>query len=348
MNDSTNRTGQNHVIVTGGAGYIGSHTCKAVAQRGYVPVTVDNLSRGHAWAVKWGPLEKVDLRDGAALQRIFHAYRPKAVIHFAAFAYVAESVEDPHLYYDNNVAGTISLLDAMRQAGIGKLVFSSSCAVYGNAETVPIAETHPTRPVNPYGTSKLMAETIIREYVRSFGLRAVALRYFNAAGADPDGEIGELHDPEPHVVPSFLGALAAEREALIFGDDWPTPDGTCVRDYVHVCDLAQAHVDALSHMSANQGFEAVNLSTGRGWSIREIVEIVNRVTGQELRVRIAPRRAGDPAILIGDATRARTVLGWTAKMPNLSDAIRHAWQWQQNAQAVTAAKADRPVTRVKS
>jgi UDP-arabinose 4-epimerase len=315
------------IVVTGGAGYIGSHTCKALAREGFVPVTVDNLSRGHRWAVKWGPLEVADIRDGAALARVFEVYRPKAVVHFAAFAFVAESVENPYLYFDNNVAGTLSLLSAMQGAGVDRLVFSSSCAVYGNAETVPIAETHPTVPVNPYGLSKLIAETMIREFVRDFGFRAVALRYFNAAGADPEGETGELHDPEPHVVPSFLNALAAGAEAQINGDDWPTSDGTCIRDYIHVHDLAQAHVKALRYLEGNGGFEAVNLGTGRGWSLREVAAAVDRATGRKLRVRIGPRRPGDPAALVGDATRARTLLGWAPQYPDLGDGIAHAWRW---------------------
>jgi UDP-arabinose 4-epimerase len=294
-------------------------------------VTVDNLLRGHRWAVKWGPLEVADLRDTGTVVRVFENFRPKAVVHFAALSYVNESVEKPHLYYDNNVLGTVSLLNAMREVGVDRLVFSSTCAVYGNAETVPIAETHPTRPVNPYGMSKLLAESAIREFVRSFGFRAVALRYFNAAGADPDGETGELHDPEPHVVPSFLNAAHDGYEAQIFGDDWPTPDGTCVRDYIHVNDLAQAHLDALSYLDGNEGFEALNLGTGRGWSIREIVGIIDRVTGRKLRVRVGPRRAGDPAILVGDAGRARVRLGWAPQFPDLNDSIRHAWAWRRKA-----------------
>ncbi len=289
------------VLVTGGAGYIGSHTCQALAAAGHEPITYDNLVMGHAWAVKWGPLEKGDILDSERLASILAAYRPEAVVHFAAFAFVGESVENPSKYYRNNVVGTLNLLDAMRAAGTERIVFSSTCATYGDPVTLPMSETHPQLPINPYGRSKLMIEHVLADYARAYGMRAVSLRYFNAAGADPAGETGEDHDPETHLIPLVLDAAAGLRKDIsIFGTDHPTPDGTCVRDYIHVVDLADAHVRALSLAQAPGQATAYNLGTGRGFSVQEIIEAARRVTKRDIPVVHASPRAGDPPTLIAD------------------------------------------------
>ena len=317
------------ILVTGGAGYIGSHACKALAQRGYLPITVDNLSRGNAWAVKWGPLLEGDIRDGAFLGNVFEQYRPEAVMHFAAFAYVGESVEQPELYFDNNVTGAEILLAAVQASDCRQFIFSSSCAVYGEPRDIPISEDHPRQPVNPYGDGKRRIEDRLTEADQGWGLRSVALRYFNAAGADPDGEIGELHDPETHAIPCALLAAAGHAAFAINGVDYATPDGTCIRDYVHVSDLAEAHVQALDHLDAGGSTDAFNLGNGRGASVRDVVGAVEQVTGRTVEARERPRRPGDPPELIAAAGRANTVLGWTPRFSELRTQVEHAWKWQQ-------------------
>jgi UDP-arabinose 4-epimerase len=315
------------VLVTGGAGYIGSHACKALARAGYQPVVYDNLSRGHADAVKWGPLVKGDLGDTELLRQTLRQHRISAVMHFAAFAYVGESVAKPGLYYANNVGGMISLLSAMEVEGVDRIVFSSSCATYGIPESQPISEAAPQVPINPYGRTKLICEWMLRDAAAATGLRHVALRYFNAAGADPEGEIGERHDPETHVIPLALLATTGQAELQVFGTDYPTPDGTCIRDYIHVDDLARAHVMALRHLEDGGESLAVNLGTGRGHSVMNVIESVERVTGRTVARTFAPRRPGDPAELRADPSKAEQVLGFRARHTELDQIVAHAAPW---------------------
>ena len=318
------------VLVTGGAGYIGSHACKALAQAGYEPVTYDNLSRGHRHAVPLGTaFAEGDVGDRAAVAAALRAHGIAAVMHFAAFAYVGESGTDPALYYRNNVIGTLTLLDAMRDAGVDRIVFSSTCATYGLPDTVPIAETTPQRPVNSYGETKLAIERALHWYGLAYGLRSVALRYFNAAGCDRGGEIGEEHDPETHLIPLVLrAALGSGSPVSIFGTDYATPDGTAVRDYIHVEDLASAHVRALDHLAKGGANAAVNLATGRGYSVREIIAAVARAVGRDVPHREGSRRAGDPPSLIADPSLARSLLGWQAECSDLDTIIRTALAWE--------------------
>jgi UDP-arabinose 4-epimerase len=327
------------VLVTGGAGYIGSHACKALAGAGYLPVTYDNLSRGHRHAVRFGPLVEGDVGDRAAVAAALKAHDISAVMHFAAFAYVGESGTDPALYYRNNVVGTLALLDGMRDAGVDRIVFSSTCATYGLPETVPIAETTPQHPVNSYGETKLTIERALYWYGQAYGLRSVALRYFNAAGCDRGGEIGEEHDPETHLIPLVLrAALGSAPPVSIFGTDYATPDGTAVRDYIHVEDLASAHVRALDHLAKGGANAALNLATGRGYSVREIIAAVARAVGHDVPYREGPRRIGDPPSLIADPSLARSVLGWQAECSDLETIIGSALAWevrQHNAGAVS-------------
>ena len=318
------------ILVAGGAGYIGSHVCKALARNGYLPVCYDDLSTGHASAVKWGPLEKGRLGDAVRLAEVVDRHRPSAVILLAGFIAVGESVVDPARYYLNNVAETITFLNVLKDAGISHLVFSSSAAVYGAPRQTPVGEDHPTWPANPYGWTKLMVERMLADYAPAYGMRSVALRYFNAAGADPDGEIGEDHDPETHLIPLVLDAALGRREAItIFGDDYDTPDGSCVRDYIHVSDLADAHVLALGWLrgQAQPTAEAFNLGNGNGYSVKEVIATAGRVTKREIPTRRAGRRNGDPAILVSDAGRAKDVLGWTLRHADLETQIAHAWAW---------------------
>ena len=283
------------ILITGGAGYIGSHACKAFASAGFLPVSLDNLVYGHRSAVQWGPLEEGDIADRTFLDSVIKKYNPVAVIHFAAFAYVGESVENPGKYYRNNVAGTLTLLEALRDHQIQHVVFSSTCATYGVPVTVPIPETHLQNPINPYGASKLMIERMLADFERAHGLKSVSLRYFNAAGASLAGEIGECHDPETHLIPLILDAAAGKRsEIRIFGDDYPTPDGTCIRDYIHVDDLADAHFRALSYLLRGGATAQLNLGTGRGYSVKEVIACAQAVTGRKIPVIIAARRPGDP------------------------------------------------------
>ena len=322
------------VLVTGGAGYIGSHTAKLLATSGHVPVVFDDLSQGHDWAVKWGPIERGSLSDQERLREVLARHPVDAVIHFAANALVGESMSNPTKYFRNNTVGTLNLLDAMHAAGVDRIVFSSTCATYGNPVRVPIDEGHSQAPVNPYGESKLMVEKILRWYGECYGLRWMALRYFNAAGADPDGEIGEDHDPESHLIPLVIGAAMGTRPPVkIFGTDYDTPDGTAIRDYVHVMDLAEAHLRALQRLDEGTPSQAVNLGTGQGQSVRAVVTTVSRTAGKAVPAVESPRRAGDPATLVADPARARDVLGWTCRYPDLDVIVEHAWRWHTKHKA---------------
>lgn len=322
------------VLVTGGAGYIGSHACKALAAAGFLPVAFDDLSRGHASAVKWGPLVHGNLLDEAALDDAFAMHRPVAVLHFAGLAYVGESVEDPLAYYRTNVCGSLALADALRRHGAPPIVFSSSCAVYGVSAAGVIDEQHPRAPINPYGRSKNMVECLLRDCGHAYGVRSVCLRYFNCAGADPDGELGEDHDPEPHIIPRILAAAAGELEVLeIYGGDYPTPDGTAVRDYVHVSDLAAAHVAALRYLLDGGDSIALNLGIGRGYSVRDVIGAGERVTGRRIRTRVRDRRPGDPPVLVASPDLAHAVLGWQARYDDLDDMIATAWAWRRRQSA---------------
>jgi UDP-glucose-4-epimerase GalE len=318
------------ILVTGGAGYVGSHACKALAAAGFIPVTYDNLSRSRREAVRWGPLVAADLHDSERLAGAMQVHKPVAVMHFAAFAYVGESVGDPELYYRNNVGGTLALLSAMREAGIGRLVFSSTCATYGNPESVPIGETAPQRPVNPYGDTKLAIERVLHWYGGAYALRSVALRYFNAAGADLDGEIGENHDPETHLIPLVVRAALGQAGPIdIFGTDYPTPDGTAVRDYIHVADLADAHVRALRYLEADGDSAAFNLGTGRGHSVREVIAAVESASGRSVPQREVARRSGDPPELVADPALAAVTLGWRPQHSDLPTIVGSALRWHE-------------------
>jgi UDP-glucose-4-epimerase GalE len=316
------------VLVTGGAGYIGSHACKALSEAGYTPVAFDNLITGHRWAAQWGPLVVGDLADTALIRRTIQQHGITAAIHFAAFSTVGESMTDPRKYFRNNVVNTLGLLDSLVECSVSRLVFSSTCATYGTPVSVPLDETHPQLPVNPYGESKLMVERMLHWYGRAYGLGWTALRYFNASGADPESRIGELHDPETHLIPLVLQAALGERSHIdIFGTDYPTPDGTAVRDYIHVDDLADAHVRALGHLERGGDSLALNLGTGSGHSVRQVIDAVERVTRQAVPVRIGPRRAGDPAELVAQPTKARDILGWRPRYTSLDAIIETAWAW---------------------
>ena len=331
-----------NVLVTGGAGYIGSHTCKALAREGYLPVTYDNLSTGHEWAVRWGPLVQGDLCDTSLVRNTLAKYTIGAVVHFAASSYVGESVHAPRRYYSNNVVNSLGLLDAMLDAGVSMMVCSSTCATYGAPQADLLDEAHPQQPVNPYGETKLAFERALAWYDSAYALRSVALRFFNAAGADAEGEIGEMHDPETHLIPLVMeAALDSSRSLSIFGGDYPTPDGTAIRDYVHVSDLADAHVRALRLLAAGGGSTSFNLGTGRGYSVREVVRAVQRITDRPVKVVDAPRRGGDPHRLVAKPERAQTELEWRPAASDLDHIIRTAWRWRQELQrgrpSVTAA-----------
>ena len=318
-----------NILVTGGAGYIGSHACKALAAKGHVPVTYDNLSRGNLFAVKWGPLEKGDIADVQRMRAVLERYRPAALMHFAAYSYVGESVERPLLYYENNFAGSAALLQALMDYQCIPVVFSSTCATYGVPERVPIAEDHPQRPINPYGRSKLFVEQMLADLDVACGLPWMALRYFNAAGADPHGEIGETHDPETHLVPLVLAAARTGKPVRIYGDNYNTPDGSCVRDYIHVSDIADAHVRALEYLLAGGKSCALNLANSRGYSVKEVIAAAATVCGRTIPSEIAARRPGDPPVLIGDASRAHALLNWHPTRSNLETQIADAWRWMR-------------------
>ena len=321
---------QETLLVVGGAGYIGSHMVKMLAQAGYGVVVLDNLCTGFADAARYGTLVVGDLADPVALKALFTAHEFAAVLHFAALSQVGESVQAPDRYYRNNVANTLNLLDTMVRHQVQRFIFSSTAAIFGEPESATITEAHPQRPINPYGRSKRMVEEILADYGQSFGLRSVALRYFNAAGADPEGELGERHDPESHLIPLILQAASGRRSQIaVFGTDYPTRDGTCIRDYIHVWDLCQAHLLALQHLLADGESLALNLGNGLGFSVQEVIDGAGRVTGRKIPVRQEARRAGDPATLVADSAQARERLGWQPEYADLDTILAHAWAWEQ-------------------
>ena len=324
----------NCIIVTGGAGYIGSHVCKELARAGYLPVVFDNLVNGHERVVQWGPLEKGDVLEHSDLLRVLTHYRPSAIMHFAAFTDTAESLADPAKYYRNNVVGSLHLIEVALELGIERFVFSSSCATYGIPEIVPIAEDCVQSPINPYGWSKLIVERMLLDFCASHGLRSMILRYFNAAGADPENQIGEDHDPETHLIPLVLGAAMGEREAVtINGDDYDTPDGTCIRDFVHVSDLAEAHLLALNALEDGSPSNVYNVGCGQGRSIREVIGHASNIVGRDVPVKIGPRRAGDPERLVADIGKIERELGWRPMRSDLSTIIETAWAWCRAAKS---------------
>lgn len=318
------------ILVTGGAGYIGSHACKALAKAGFLPIVYDNLSTGHAYAVKWGPFIQADLNDCRKLNEAFSTFKPLAVMHFAANAIVAESMLNPGKYYRNNTGSSIALLEAMRDHGVKNLIFSSTCATYGNARSTPIPEDHPQEPINPYGRSKLMIEQIIADFAMAHGLKAVNLRYFNAAGADLGAEIGENHSPETHLIPVIIqSALGMQKEIVVYGTDFPTPDGSAIRDYIHVQDLADAHVAALQWLLAHQKSISINLGTGIGFSVVEVIEAVQKYCAKKIPLRYEKRRPGEPGILTASPARAKELLSWSPRYSDLNTIIESAWKWHQ-------------------
>ncbi|MGC9502638.1 UDP-glucose 4-epimerase GalE [Baaleninema sp.] len=321
------------ILVTGGAGYIGSHAVLALKDAGYEVIVLDNLVYGHR-----DLLEKVlnvefvvgDTTDRTLLDRLFQTHDIAAVMHFAAYIFVGESVTDPAKYYHNNVVGTLTLLEAMKTASVDKFVFSSTCATYGIPQFMPLTEDHPQHPINPYGYSKLFVEQMLSDFDRAYGLKSVRFRYFNAAGADPQGRLGEDHDPETHLIPLVLQAALGLRESIaIFGTDYDTPDGTCVRDYIHVCDLAQAHVLGLEYLLKGGDSQTFNLGNGNGFSVKEVIEVAREITGREIPVKLGERRSGDTPVLVGSSAKAREILGWQPQYGELRDIVAHAWQWHQ-------------------
>ena len=318
------------ILVVGGAGYIGSHMCKYLANSGYTPVVLDSLVYGHSEAVKWGPFYKGSMENKELLDHVFKHHQIAAVMHFAAYCYVGESVKEPAKYYHNNVSNTAILLDEMVKHGIDNFIFSSSCATYGEPVEIPITENHPQNPVNPYGRTKLMVEQILSDFEHAYGLRHICLRYFNAAGADPDGEIGEDHRPETHLIPLVLQAALGKMQAVsIFGDDYPTPDGTCIRDYIHINDLAQAHLLALRQLFNGMPSGCFNLGNGEGYSVKEVVNRAIQITGRNIPVQITGRRQGDPAVLVGSSKKAMEALGWKPQFADLETIISTAWNWHK-------------------
>ena len=316
------------ILVCGGAGYIGSHMVKMLSGQGHRVITFDNLSTGHAAAVQWGELVVGDLMKPKDIAALFKRQRFDAVFHFAARSLVGESVRNPDIYYRNNVIGTLNLLDAMMCTGVKSLVFSSTAAIFGSPETVPICEDAVKQPVNPYGTTKLQVEQILHDYAGAYGLNSVSLRYFNAAGADPDTETGENHEPETHLIPNILkSVLEANQDLCVFGNQYPTPDGTCVRDYIHVNDLCEAHLAALDFLDHHGGAFSFNLGNGNGFSVMDVIKAAEAVTGQKIAYEIRPPRPGDPATLVSDSRLAREQLGWQARYVNLEDIVKTAWQW---------------------
>ena len=322
------------ILVTGGAGYIGSQMVKALRQAGYHPVVLDDLSSGHRSAVRGEELHVGDVGDAAFVDRVLAEVRPAAVMHFAGYIQVGESVADPGKYFRNNVSSTQVLLDAMRARGIARFIFSSTAAIFGEPQYVPIDEAHPKAPINPYGRSKWFVEQLLEDYDHAYGLKSVCLRYFNAAGADPDNEIGERHDPETHLVPLILQVASGRRPRIgVYGDDYPTADGTCVRDYVHVADLCDAHLLALRQLLAGAGSARYNLGNGNGFSVREVIDTARRITGHPIPVVMEPRRAGDPPSLVADAAAARAALGWTPRYADLHTIVAHVWACEQRIAA---------------
>ena len=317
------------ILITGGAGYIGSHANKMLYEKGYDTVVFDNLVYGYKNFVQWGEFVLGDLADYDQLDMVFQHYSIDAVMHFAAYAYVGESVTNPEKYYYNNVVNTLNLLKAMRKHDVNQFIFSSSCATYGIPQKIPIPEDHPQHPINPYGQCKLIVENVLRDYADAYNLKYVSLRYFNAAGADPDGKIGEAHDPETHLIPLILDAASDQNKHIsIFGTDYNTPDGTCIRDYIHVNDLAQAHILALNHLESGADSDVFNLGNGNGISVKEMIETARHVTGKTIQMIESPRRPGDPDSLVGSASKARKILGWRPQYTEIKDIIETAWNWK--------------------
>jgi len=321
-------SGAETILVTGGAGYVGSHACKSLAAAGYLPVTFDDLSRGHEEAVRWGPLERGDIRDGARLEAVMKQYNPLAVMHFAGLIEVGESVVNPAIFYEINVGGMLALLGAMGRAGVRDLVFSSTCAVYGAAQSLPLSEDHPLLPINPYGATKLMAERMMADFALGQDLQFAALRYFNVAGADLEGETGEAHHPETHLIPNLIFTGLGRRESFdLFGTDFATADGTAVRDFIHVVDLVQAHIRALDYLRRGGPSLALNLGTGAGFTVRQVISAVEALAGGPIMVRECARRPGDAEELVADAREALTVLDWQPAMSDLKTIVETAWNW---------------------
>lgn len=325
-----------NILVTGGAGYIGSHCCKGLSQKGYHPVTLDNLVYGHRKNVKWGDFFQGHIGDHKVMDKIFSKYDIEAVIHFAAYAYVGESVTNPRKYYNNNLCGTFGLLDCMLDCGIKKIIFSSTCATYGLPQRIPIDETHPQKPISPYGKSKFMIEEILKDYDKAYGMRFISLRYFNAAGADPDGELGEEHKPETHLIPLVLEVAGGHSKNLrVFGSDYETEDGSCIRDYIHVTDLARAHVLALEKLLDGGSSDFINLGSGKGYSVLQVIEKSELITGRDINYTVTERRSGDPPVLIASNDKAQQVLGWKPYFNEIKDIIRTAWNWHKKIYART-------------
>ncbi len=320
-----------YCIVTGGAGYVGSHCCKELAKNGFIPVTVDNMSRGHKELVKWGPLFENDVLDEVGLMSVFEKFTPTAVFHFAGLTYVGESVKDPEAYYRNNTAGTISLLRCMRKNKCSNIIFSSTAATYGNPEYNPINEVHPQRPINPYGKSKLFIEEILKDFDAAYGIKHASLRYFNACGADENGDTGEIHDPETHLVPLAIQAAIGIKESIeIYGNDYKTPDGTALRDYIHVSDLANAHVKALQLLLNGSESICANLGTGRALSVMEVIRSAEKISGGKIKKIFVPRRNGDPEILVADMSYARSILDWECNYSSIDNIVETALKWHRN------------------
>jgi UDP-glucose 4-epimerase len=318
------------ILIVGGAGYIGAHINKELNVQGYDTVVFDNLSFGHKDFVKWGIFQKGDLGNIGEIRELFKKYPIEAVMHFAAFTYVGESVEDPQKYYLNNLRNTLNLLQVILEEGVKNFVFSSTCATYGIPHEIPISEDHSQKPINPYGKGKFMVEQILADYSQVYDFNYVSLRYFNAAGADPDAEIGEWHQPETHLIPLVLDAAAGKRDNIsVFGSDYPTPDGTCIRDYIHVLDLADAHIKSLKYLQDGGKSEVFNLGNGQGFSVREVIETSQKVTGRRIKVKEVERRLGDPPVLVGSSHKAENILGWHPTYKKLSSIIETAWKWHK-------------------
>jgi len=320
-----------NILIIGGAGYIGSHMCKYLTKHGFTSVVLDNLIYGHREAVKWGPFIQGTMANPALLKKIFSEHDIAAVMHFAAFCYVGESVTEPAKYYQNNVAATLTLLQTMVEKKVNNFIFSSSCATYGEPVETPMTEDHPKNPINPYGWTKLIVEQMLEDFNKAYGLKSTSLRYFNAAGADPDGELGEDHRPETHLIPLVLQTALGQRETInIFGDDYPTKDGTCIRDYIHIEDLAQAHLLAMEKLLKGEPGDQYNLGNGDGHSVKQVIEVAREVSGRDIPARVTARRPGDPAVLISSSKKALKQLGWKPQYPDLKVIIETAWQWHKN------------------
>lgn len=325
------------ILIVGGAGYIGSHTNKLLNQNGYPTVVFDNLSTGHRDFVKWGEFIEADLANVEKIRQCFRNHKVEAVMHFSALTCVPESAQHPARYYQNNVVNTINLLEVMREFEVRHFIFSSTCATYGPPLQIPMTEDHPQNPTNPYGHSKLMVEQILKDYDQAYGIKHINLRYFNAAGADPEAEIGERHDPENHLIPLVIFSAQGKRDSVkIFGTDYPTKDGTCIRDYIHINDLADAHIKALNYLKEKNQSDSFNLGNGNGYSVREIIEWVKKVSQKEFVIEEAPARAGDPPILIGSSQKAHDVLGWQPKFYEIETIIQTAWDWHHHENSLSA------------